>query len=594
MARYIFDIETNGLLDQLDRVHSLVLLEVDSGEVHSFTPENIREGVDLLMQADMIIGHNVIGFDIPALQIVYPDFVVDEARVFDTLTISRLIWTDLSDLDSKRMARGHEHPSKLVGSHSLAAWGYRVGVGKLDYQGGWEQWSAEMQYYCERDVEVTERLWKLIESKQYSQDAIDLEHRVQWIIARQEARGFAFDVKQAEKLQARLEERRATLEVELQDTFRPWYSGGEVVTPKRTVNYKNRAGTFQGAPYTKLVHNVFNPGSRHHIANRLQTINGWKPAEFTNDGHPKVDETTLSSLNFPEAKLITEYLTLQKRLGQLSEGRYAWIKLQKNGRIHGRVITNGAVTGRATHQNPNVAQCPAVGAPWGADCRALFTTSAGKVLVGIDLSGLELRMLGHFMAKYDNGLYAKEVVDGDVHTANQRSAGLPTRNDAKRFIYAYLYGCGIPKMASILNTSVRKAAVVRKSFLAKTPALARLIRDVQGAAENRGYLLGLDKRHLKIRSSHAALNTLLQGGGALVCKQFLVEFDIALRERGWSERAQQVAWVHDEIQVECDPDIADEVGHLAVASIKKSGEHFGLRVPLDGEYKVGANWKETH
>jgi DNA polymerase I-like protein with 3'-5' exonuclease and polymerase domains len=362
----------------------------------------------------------------------------------------------------------------------------------------------------------------------------------------------------------------------------------EDFTPKK--NNKKR-GYVAGVPTFKSKTVVFNPGSRHHIANRLKAMYGWKPKEMTDKGQPKVDETVLEKLRYPEAKLLTEYLLVQKRLGMLAEGDNAWLKMVKpNGRIHGEVITNGAVTGRATHRNPNIAQVPAVKALYGKECRTLFTVPKDRVLVGVDVSGLELRMLAFFMKDLE---YAREVCDGDIHTVNQKAAGLATRDQAKTFIYAFCYGAGPEKIGSIAGGGAKHGKELRKQFLERTPALNALILDVKRAAE-RGYLKGLDGRRLHIRSDHAALNTLLQSAGALVCKQWMVEVDRMLALKQWSHKVQQVAWIHDECQFECDPDIADEFGREAIDCIRKAGEFFKLSVPLTGEHKIGKNWAETH
>lgn len=268
-------------------------------------------------------------------------------------------------------------------------------------------------------------------------------------------------------------------------------------------------------------------------------------------------------------------------------------KVARDQRLHGSVITNGAVTGRATHNNPNMAQVPSCAAPFGKECRSLFAVPKGKRLVGADLSGLELRCLAHFMAKYDNGAYGKILLEGDIHSANQEAAGLPTRNAAKTFIYAFLFGAGSAKIGSVIGKGADAGAKLKKTFLAKIPALNKLSTAVQGAA-GRGYLTGLDGRSLHIRSTHAALNTLLQSAGALISKQAIVEFDSMIKAKGWSDRVHQVAWVHDEIQVESDEEIADEVGQLAVLSFQKAGEYFNFRIPITGEYRVGGSWAETH
>jgi DNA polymerase I-like protein with 3'-5' exonuclease and polymerase domains len=297
---------------------------------------------------------------------------------------------------------------------------------------------------------------------------------------------------------------------------------------------------------------------------------------------------------------MTEYLALQKTLGMVAEGDNAWLKMvtPKN-RIHGGVITNGAVTGRATHQRPNLGQVPSVGSPFGADCRSLFKASTGMVMVGVDVSGLELRMLAHYLARWDGGKYGVVVCDGDVHTVNQQAAGLETRAQAKTFIYAFLYGAGDHKIGSIVNPFAMDAAKVstgktlKKRFAKRTPGLEQLITGVRKAAQ-RGFLIGLDGRRLHVRAAHAALNTLLQSAGALVCKRWMVEIELELRKRNWHNIVHQVLWVHDECQFEVVPEYAEEFGKLAVECIARAGAYFGVRVPLTGEAKIGNNWKETH
>ena len=592
--RLVFDIETNGLLNDVSLIHTIVAKDLDTQKVYQFRPHEIDLGVEMLMQAELLIGHNVIGYDIPAIKKLYPDFDIPRNKVMDTLTLSRLIWTDLSDRDGA-MVEAEKLESKLRGSHSLKAWGQRLGFHKADYDGGWETFNEEMLTYNVRDVEVTERLWTLIESKAYSPIAVELEHAVAWIVSAQERHGFMFDEHNAFKLVLTLQKRQAELEAELQDTFPPFVVPDGYVEPKRTINYKDpmRHSVTQGCPYNKIKIVVFNPGSRHHIADRLQKLFGWKPTEFTQDGSAKVDEEVLSKLPYPAAKLLTEYLMIQKRLGQISDGKQGWLRHVRKGRIHGEMITNGAVTGRATHRSPNMGQVPSCGAPYGHECRSLFCVQKGKKLVGIDVSGLELRMLAHFMARYDDGKYGEEVVNGDIHTANQKAAGLDTRNQAKTFIYAFLYGAGAAKIGSIVGAGAKHGQKLKDQFLKSVPALANLVSAV-GKAAKRGYLTGLDGRKLHIRSEHAALNTLLQSAGALICKRWMVEVDNEIEARGWRGRVQQVAWVHDEVQVEVDEEIAEAFGQMAVDCVTKAGVFFNIKVPLTGEYKVGNNWAETH
>lgn len=647
MSRYFFDVETDGLLDTLSVIHCLVLKDVDTGDVftctdHPYLPHNpglihwsIQQGLDALMMADEIIGHNIIKFDIPAIQIVYPGWA-PTGKVTDTLVISRLIWTNLAEEDRiKRVRRGF--PTKLVGSHGLKAWGYRLKVlkGEFGETTDWMEWSPEMQFYCEQDVIVTEAFWHRQMGVVYSEEAIQLEHDFATYIAMQERHGFAFDEREAARLYSELVARRLEIATELKKAFPP-QEVTETFIPK--VNSK-KLGYQRGVPFTKRWTVEFNPSSRQMIAARLMAF-GWQPDEYTPSGQPKIDETILSKLPYPEAALLAEHFMVEKRIGQLAEGEQAWLKLVRRGRIHGSVNTNGAVTGRCTHSTPNVAQTPSVGAPYGAECRSLFTTPAGYSLVGIDLAGLELRCLAHFMARYDGGAYAKVLLEGDIHWANVQALGLTNeardeehqplhklyRNGAKTFIYGFLYGAGDLKIGLIIYDIVVSAkklglpyqhlidtyfggcenpteahlksagAKLKKSFLAKTPALRRLREDVKAAAQKRGFLVGLDGRRLHIRSDHAALNTLLQSAGALIAKKATVLACLELSTRGyvWGKDYALVAHVHDEMQFEVRTGLEDIVGQIVVEAMQKAGEHFKFRCPIDGEYKFGKNWKDTH
>lgn len=623
MTTLIFDLESDGLLDTITTVHSLVLKDVETGEVTScaytygMEGRSIEAGLHMLMEADLIVGHNIIKFDLVAIQKIFPWFTYDETKVFDTLVASRLIWTNLVDTDMARIRKGKTTLTpKLAGSHSLEAWGHRVGKWKGDYSkimeerglDPWASWNPEMQSYCVQDVEVTETLYQLILEKDYSAQAIELEHQVAFVIAQMERNGFRFDVPAAEKLYVELSMAREELGEQLRTIFKPWYAvDGNVVTPKRLnskLGYwgeKDEEGSFHGFPYQKVKEVVFNPNSRDQIANRLMALYGWKPIELTGSGKAKVDETVLEALPYAEAKELARYMTLQKRIGQLAEGDNAWLKkVEGDGRIHGSVITNGAVTGRATHSHPNIGQVPKVGSIYGAECRALFTAVPGKtLLLGCDVSGLELRMLGHFMAKHDGGAYGREVIEGDVHTINQQAAGLPDRDVAKEFIYAFLYGAGDGKIGSIIGKGRMAGRAIKAKFFKKVPALKKLVDGVKKAAQVKGFLKGLDGRLLHIRSDHAALNTLLQSAGALVCKQWIVEFDRLLRENSLQDKVKLVAWVHDELQMEvCKSLVSGDnksvVGDLCVEAIVIAGNKLGIRVPLTGEYKIGNNWKETH
>jgi DNA polymerase I-like protein with 3'-5' exonuclease and polymerase domains len=575
--KYCFDVETDGFLNQCTKIHCIVLKNIDTNEILKLDNENaIKE----LEKADLIVGHNIIKFDIPVLK-KFHDFK-PKGKVFDTIVATRLLYPDVKERDFQRKG----FPTNCIGRHSLKAWGYRVGEYKEAFDTDWKEYSPEMLDYCVQDVEVTDTLYKAIERKGYSCQAMELEHEVATLIFKQERYGFMFNKEEAVKLYSKLNARRLELEDDLQKLFPPKLERTPFI-PK--VNNKAR-GYIKGKIFYKEKTITFNPSSRHHIAARLIERHKWKPQEYTNDGKPKLDETVLASLPYPEAKVLCEHFLLDKRIGQLATGAQAWLKNESNGRIHGTCNTNSTVTARASHSHPNLGQVPSVGVPYGKECRSLFTVPERKKLVGIDISGLEVRLLAHFMSKFDEGEYAKVVLNGDIHTETKELAGLDSRDLAKRFYYCFLYGGGVKKIALVTGKTMKEAKKIRERFLNNLPALSKLLTQVQQAAE-RGYLIGLDKRQIKIRSVHAALNSLLQSAGAIVCKQWLIEFNKAVKKYN---DVQQVVWVHDEIQVECLEEDAEKIGKLAVESIERTGKHFNLRLPLTGQYKIGNNWSETH
>jgi DNA polymerase I-like protein with 3'-5' exonuclease and polymerase domains len=276
---------------------------------------------------------------------------------------------------------------------------------------------------------------------------------------------------------------------------------------------------------------------------------------------------------------------LQKRVAQVQ----SWVDaLEIDGRVRGYVNTIGAVTGRMTHSKPNMAQVPASYSPYGKECRSLWTVPHGYWLVGCDASGLELRMLAHYM---NDDTYTNEILTGDIHTANQLSAGLDTRDQAKTFIYAFLYGAGDEKIGSILGGGASIGKKVKKKFLDNTPALKSL-RERVATASKRGYLIGLDGRRIHVRSEHSALNTLLQGAGAIIMKKALVLLNNYAILKGIDYKF--IGNIHDEIQTEVHESDAKVFGEIAVKAIQEAGKELNLNCPLDGEYKIGENWNATH
>ena len=498
-----------------------------------------------------VCGHNLIGYDLPVLERLWGVSVAPE-RIVDTLVLSRLF-----------------DPSRQ-GGHSLRAWGETLGFPKGDHD-DWSMLSDAMIEYCKRDVEVTEAVHKSLtrDMSGFDQRSIDLEHKVQYIVQQQERNGWVLDQQLAHELLATFKERMNEIEEDLQAKFPPIVH--ERWSEKTGKRLKDKV-------------EIFNVGSRQQIAKRLSTL-GVRFEKLTEKGNPIVDEAVLDGIDLPEAKVISEYLMLQKRYAQV----HSWLEhVQEDGRVHGRVISNGAVTGRMTHQSPNMAQVPASYSPYGHECRSCWTVPEGKKLVGFDASGLELRMLAHYMNDKE---FTNVLLTEDIHTRNQLAAGLETRPQAKTFIYAFLYGAGDAKIGTIVGGSAKDGADLKRRFLSNTPALESL-RERVTRASGRGYLTGLDGRRLRVRSEHAALNTLLQAAGAIVMKQALVILDDYAKQ--WKLDYNFIGNIHDEVQSEVVADQAEKYGWLAVECLKAAGVHFNLRCPLDGEFQIGTTWAETH
>jgi len=569
--RVVLDSETDS---KAKKIHLVVTKDIDTGKVRLWrAADGLREFLD---QCTLIVTQNGIGFDAPLLNRLWKT-KIRLSQCYDTLIASRLL-----------------EPSR-EGGHSLEAWGKTLGRNKIDYATRWEELAGRKQLYrgecfddpfddllveyCIGDVEVTELLYNhlttQLKKKEFSDESIELEHQVAAIVETQTKNGFKLDIPYTTSLLADIKGRMAEVYESMQQRW-PAYEVPRV-SEKTGKSLK-----------PKLVE--FNPGSRKQIGEKLIEL-GWKPETFTETGQPIVDEGVLSKLSFPEAKMIAEYLMLQKRVAQIE----SWMEaLGEDNRVHGRVITNGAVTGRMTHHSPNMAQIPNSGSIYGHECRECWTVEDGSVLVGCDASGLELRMLAHYMKDED---YVKAVVSGsskdgtDIHTKNQKAAGLQTRDQAKTFAYAFLYGAGPAKIGSIVGGGAKEGQKLIDAFLKATPSLKSL-RDRVSKYAGKGYVPGLDGRKIWVRSEHAALNSLLQGAGAIVMKKALVLFNDKIKANKWPVKF--VANVHDEFQFECHPDIAELAGKAAKQSIIDAGTHFKLRCPLDGEYKVGRSWRDTH
>ena len=412
-----------------------------------------------------------------------------------------------------------------------------------------------------------------------AEQAVELEHHFAMIMRKQVRGGFAFDKNAAIQLYASLSEKRSILDEALQEVFPPIH-----LDPGHPDGLKTKVKTI-----------TFNPGSRKHIADRFMA-QGWTPAKFTPEGRPQIDETVLAGLEYPEAELLNEYLMISKRISQLAEADGAWIKLERDGRIFGDVLTNATITGRCSHRHPNMAQVPNLGSPYGRECRSLFTTTYPDwTLIGIDFSGLEIRVCASYTSAYDGGELIREVCEGDIHTENQKALNLPSRDVAKTYLYATLYNAGDAKLGSIVGGGQSVGRRLKKRFLERWPGIAKLKHRIDLTLKERGYLTGLDGRILPVRS-HASLNTLLQSGGAVLMKKFTVALHRRLEAEGYSFGTDyaQVGHIHDEVQLECKDGISKPLAEIALGTLQECGAAFRFKCPLQGGTKYGRTWADTH
>ena len=570
MPTFSCDIETDGI--DATKVWCVAVQDVHTEDTNIFY--NADE-FNAWLDGQTLVFHNGIAFDVPVLEKLWgSDF--SNIAVEDTML--------LSQLDNPRRD----------GGHSLANWGEYLGYPKGDHE-DWSKLSDEMVEYCIQDVKITTKVYKLMMQKGLSKDAIELEYATKKHCALQEKNGWLFNEHGAVHILQQINEDLRKAEEEVHKNFPPlpvWRSKVPVENRfkkdlTRSIAYQKEVDlechTNDDGDYGYWAYPELNLGSRQQVGRHLMHY-GWKPEVFTETERPKVDESTLKDVDIPEAKIIARYLMLQKRKGQVD----SWLDAldDRTGRIHCRVHTMGTVTHRMSSSKPNLQQVTASGKEYGPEMRALFTVPEDKVLVGADLSGLELRCLAHYM-KSDT--YTKELLTGDIHTVNQKLAGLKTRDKAKTFIYAFLYGAGDAKIGSIVGQDSSVGKIIKERFLENTPSLAKLKQQV-GKASDKGYLKALDGRHVRVRSEHASLNFLLQSAGAIIAKRAWVIF----HELATHLDYKQLGVIHDEIQIECSPDDAEEIGKLTVKAMKLTTDYYKLRCPMTGEYKIGRSWNETH
>lgn len=723
MARYIYDVETNGLLNTMDRIHCLILREVDTRETFRFrrvdkdhpgivsddptTPDtmlygptpaqdNIAEGVRMLEEADERIGHNIAHFDEKAIRIVFPDYN-PKGKLTDTLVLSRMIVPDTKQADS-RLSKQKKFPGYLVGSHSLDAWGYRLGKNKGDYQkvmlakglDPWASWSPYLEDYCINDVDVNEILYHAIVQEMPPDMAVDLEHQIHEIVGVMERNGYFFDAAQAETLTKELEAKRDEYVVAVKEKFGFWFKPkkkkivkplwddpngvnrakkyeepdfewgedysravwGRMVFPKVTYrNHKKLSDRTEGCPFCPIERVDFNPGSRPQIIDRFTTVYGWEPHEFTDAGNPQVDDAVLNKLTkrIPEAYDLSEILFYNKLIGQVATGKESWLnnfKKETDERIHPYTNVGGTVSNRCSHSGPNIGQVPSIkdaridenGNVWdgetkldispeeyvrvsskkvllkgrhgdyGYECRDLFFTpetinGVPWMQVGVDLSGIEFRMLAEVCAEFDGGELINVVLSGDIHQINMDSTGITDRSIVKRVLYGLMYGAGMWKIGHTIDPyatdAAKKAlgATIHAKLMKGLPALAKAIKKTQAEAE-RGYMIALDGRKLTARSTHSALNLRLQGNAASVAKKWVCLTEDILFEQGlnhgWNGDFVFYAFVHDEIAAGTKKDLVDLYKTTCVDAARKAGEFFNLKCPIDAEAKIGQSWASTH
>jgi DNA polymerase I-like protein with 3'-5' exonuclease and polymerase domains len=608
-VRRAFDVEADGLVDDATKLHCIVIANLDSDQVDAYGPEQTAAALQHLARADYLTGHNITGFDLPLLRRLRGWAPSPGCIVMDTLVAGRLILPNIDDLDDQATAMGDPALGKLRGRYSLEAWGLRLGIPKTgtDIE-DWSAWTPKMQERCVGDVKIGKAVWQFLQPDGYSQRAMELEHRAALICGLLTATGAPFDVAAAEQLHEKWTTRRSELEEQLLQQF-----------PGTNLNSRRQIGV-------------------------LLEARGWVPEKRSEKtGQPKIDDELLESIPelYPEFAGLAEHYTLGRRLGQLSNGQQAWCKnVGADGRIHGGLVHIGTPHSRAKHLDPNLAQVPnpKKGKPFAAECRALFRASNGWVFVTADQASLQDRGYAHYLHAFDNGTYAKAFLDGaDTHWRSAVTLGLlaastprnkqdkvheAIREGAKRFRYAFLYGCGFTTAGRIISDTVRavhqidnandlqhrffggsarpsEAALMRvgkqalNSFEAGTPGLRRLRESLKAHAHQHGWLPGLDGRRVPVRALYSALNFIVTSSEAIICKRWLVQTYDELCTRfsyGWDGDVVIVLWVHDELVCCCRPEIAEQVGEILVRHAREPGEFYSFKVPLDAEYKIGRSW----
>ena len=542
----VLDIETDSL--KPTKIHCIVAKDLSTSQVHIWDQDNLDKFKPWSETVNSFVMHNGISFDAPHLNRLLGTNIKLK-QIKDTMIMSQLF-----------------NPVREDG-HSLAAWGKRLKFPKMECD-NYSEYTEDMLEYCKNDVLLTEKVYDRLnnEGKDFSSYAIALEHKTRAILDQQEKNGFALDIQKTIGLLGRLsDEAQELTEWSLQE-FSP-----------TKIKLKTK---------TKKI--PFNIASRQQIAARLKK-RGWKPKQFTpKSEQPMINEEILNKIDMEEAKKFSRFFLLQKRIAQIQ----GWIDAYDDttGRVHGRVLTLKTITGRMAHMSPNMANVPAVRSPFGEECRDCWTVGNPHThsLVGTDASGLELRCLAHLMNDKE---FTNELVNGDIHTRNMKMAGITDRDQCKTFIYAWLYGAQAYKIGQIVGVNKAQAQVLINKFLENMPTLAKVRNDILEEAET-GTVDGVDGRKLHIRSPHSALNSLIQGAGAVVCKEWLINMIIRVNQSGLD--AKLVASIHDEYQFEVAKKDVKEFGKITKEAIQYTEKKLEFNCPLDSTWKEGETWAETH
>ena len=596
MRLLVADIEANGLLDTVTDIWQVSIAEKIDGEwvLDSYNRDTLHDGFDRLYAADKIVGHYFLGYDVPAIKLV-TGVQISATKIIDTIVLSRLANPE----------RG--------GGHSLASWGLELGHPKVEHE-DWTQWSPEMQVRCDEDVMINVKVWEKLEPMLHQQPmACHIEHRTAAVIARMCETGVHFDVaggyRLLDELMSNVENLRGPLEQLLPYVYK---RKGKTRSLKRKPNKAHWAhGNMEAASeFTEVQHVKLEIGSRLDVVRYLKDKHGWIPTELTKTGLPKLNAEVLADLPWAECTQFAEYFKTIKILGYLNAEVNAsgygggWLQhVTDEGKLHAGFIPLTAVTGRPSCVAPNLQQVPT-----DQRVRALFGPRAGWVQVGVDAEGQELRCLGHYMTHYDGGSYAREVVEGDIHTRIQKLIGFHDRTTTKPVEYGLIYGAGNPKLGMLSakdavahnmpysKNYAKVGKAIRKAILDGLVGYKELNDTVMERAKAQGKLRGIDGRTLWVRSPRSALNLIMQSAGIIHMKMAISMLDEFLTGAGLvqAQDYELILWVHDELQFECKPEHAELLGKTVAACLEEAAVRLGFKLPMTGEYKIGNNWSECH